>query len=437
MLDSLKRSGIDKPDAFLKRRGIYNKIQGMVERQAHAEDVQLGRYTKSHSIWDSIKNKAVGIYKGEPAFGANANLFLANRNALFASTTFREVWKEEYGLLSAAWKGTVTPQKGFWGKATGVIDFLSEDPIVRHAPNNWSIANKKSSGWVANAKNYVFGATPSKTGQAIKSWATANVPTVLKSAGKFGVKRVGGLGIAMGGVFAYMNSSEYENQLAGFGVEFGAEAAGAAAGFVVSGMTSGLTIAAGGKAGALAGAAIGTLFGPGIGNVAGGIIGAAIGAVSALVVSIVAYEAAAYGVRTAGGAVLKKRNSNPYPTPVDMGPAWSVMNAYGGKDAYLEAGHGIQGRPEFSGFGGSLKPAREAIALSDTLGRASTRIVGSALPPTAPVYARTRSRLQPTAGLVNNVLWNNRHRKAPMGPMTWAKRNQSKFANESRMSMAV
>lgn len=439
LTDALKKAGFNNPDDILFRFGVAEKYNKQVSN-------------KVETAYDAIKAIGKSIYSGQPAFYDNAKLYFDARArrakeymGIARRTKFKSAISQNLAVQQIQLKHFLSNEKGVLGKIGGLLQFAAADPMHTFAPESWTITKSglkevaKEPGWTTKAWNRVKqqlrAEGSSETIKGIRGRVggladkVSGGRSLLKGMGAVMKNRVGVFGVGISVAMGYATASEYENQYAGFGLEVGAGIASTAAGF-----TAGALIAPHTKAAGFAiGGALGTVIAPGVGTA----IGAGIGAIASFAVDAAVGMLTYYGITTMGQTILKKRNSSPYMEEPNQGPWIPSMNAYGGKDAYLTAGHGIQGRPEFSGFGGGLKPLREAVALADTLGRSSSTIVGSMVQKTPTTYARTRSRLQPTAGLVNNVLWNNRHRKAPRGPMTWTKHNQSSFRNESRMSMAV
>jgi len=448
LYDGIRNAGIKDVDGFLKRRGLTDSLERIRNRVTFSDAIEKGRYTKAHSVGGAFWNVGKAIWHHEPAYWKDAGMFLANRQQAFEGVSFRQMWQEEYKLTSAIWKEKVTGAKGFWGKTAGFMDYLSTDSLDPFTSKEWlksdkvpgvSAADPKSwwgkaakgtRDWAgaqySNVKRHLFSPGVQQYTNAAKGWAAKNTPNVLKSVGKFGARRVGVLGLAFGVFDAYTSAPEYENQAAGAGISLAATGAGMAAWSLTSAATGAMSAAAGAKIGTAVGAALGTVV-PGIGNVVGAVSGFVIGTAVALTASIVADMV----VREAGGVIFKKRHADPNMQDPTYGPYIPGQNMYGGMDEYLMAGHGIQGRPEFSGFGGSLKPLVEGPALADTLGRACARIVGSSLPPRVPTLTRTRSMFKPVAGLVQ-CIHDNRHTAYKQ-----MRNHAPRSMNNSRMLMAA
>jgi len=448
--DVLCGHGFSKEEAL----GIVRRYG--LERAVHKS---ANRVSETKGIWNRVSAFKDLVWRGEVTERVTnwADNFIAGEPRSWAE--FKAFIKDEFRLRQVLYRNTVGKAQGTLSKFGAFGEFFAGfgSPIeVLSTPSLWREFGKKKPGWIQKGLDKLRGPrAPSKVIRSGKAWILSNLRGTslrnlrgLYKGGSRLLHKMGGkffLGISMIG--AVSASNEYENRALGLGVE----AASITADLAVWGATSGALKAVGAGVGTVAGGAIGAAIGGLIGNAPGAVTGGKIGAVAGRVVGLIVGEIAAMAlglvvgdvVREAGGYLAKKRNA-----PADAqeytdvyGPQIPGLSTYGGTDQYLQAGHGIQGRPEFSGFGGGLKPLREARALGDTLGRASEKIVGSIPAPRPARLVRKHSRLQPTAGLVNKVLWGNRKRMPrarSAWPVQWEKRRKVRpHGNQTRMILSA
>jgi endonuclease YncB( thermonuclease family) len=397
-------------------------------------------------------------------FGAERVSATRGTHGIYA--TLKGAALQELGIRKILWRETVGAGKGILGKIGGFLEFAMEagrgittegpKPLNVLMRDKWKRIPRKP-GFGSKVLNWLRGPVrESKHIPPVKAWATghaARASKELPGLARFG-RGLRSVGRRIGGKWqipfialeAVQGSSEYRNSALGMGIE----AASSAADWAVMGATFGgfssVGMAIGASVGTAVGTVIGGLFGAGAGAVPGAFIGNIVGSGLGWVVGAATSIALGYitgeGVRRVGGLFAEKRNASPHmPGESFYGPQFPGMSTYGGTDQYLTAGHGIQGRPEFSGFGGGLKPMRERQAVADTLSKTSPKTVGAGAQKSPARLSRPKSQLGPTAGLTNVVLWGNRHRITRgrnRWPVQWEqKRKQTRHASGSRMMRAA
>jgi len=376
--------------------------------------------------------------------------------------TLRTKAAQELNLRRAIWRRTVSSEKTMLGKLGGMLDFVSDigSPLRAFTPKQWQVGletmkrtgAKIETGVQAWARRKVVSSYEHLFGKAKKSvyvpkaraWARGQmgkVPGLLRlgrGARKL-LSKAGPLELALGIPFVLSESQEYRNRTMGIGVESSALLAEISIGYAVGGALTAAGAYAGSVAGAAVGAALGVGVGAGVGATVGYGVGWVMGAAATLALTLISGEA----IRGAGQLVAPKRNADPYgQTQGDVfGPQIPGLSMFGGTDQYLTAGHGISFKPEASGFGGGLKPAREARILAETLSKTAPKVAGAGIRESVPVIRRRPSQFTPTSGLVTKVLWGNRHRISRGGtkwPVQWCKRHKPRVhPNESRMIRAA
>jgi endonuclease YncB( thermonuclease family) len=463
----LTERGVSKSDAadILQRhsRDLWSTERWDTAGQAVNRVKSQGRWAGAKGILSQMRPDRAGALwqraresltrRGERVIGTKG-LFQTARVKAF----------QEFGLRKMLWRETVGQGTSVMGKIGGFIEFAMEagrgitregpNPLTTLTPLRWKHLQKEGvlakPSWFnrqldrlrgpVRANRFVTQATTYAETLASRAPNLARLGRGMGALARrtFGTK----FGLVMMAYQSATGASEYRNSALGFGVE----AAAAAADWAVVGATFGAFSAAGAGVGQVAGAAVGGFLGsiiPGAGTAIGWGVGAAIGwGVGWLIgaaTSLALSQIVGGAVRHAGSFIAAKRNA-PSERPGLPMPDRQIpgMSTYGGTDKYLTAGHGIQGRPEFSGFGGGLKPLRESRAVARILSQASPDTAGAAraLPPGS--VTRTTSRLQPTSGLTNVVLWGGRKRITrgqSYGPVQWGERPRrpTRPANGSRM----
>lgn len=481
----MAETGLSELWGALRGAGISKAhAEDILERHAGKAMMNIasgGKMGFPQKAWSFIRKIAAGDWDPDRRFDFRAwsknfqvkhlRSVTGGKNALdlFRKGTFHKTVKDvltqkiksELQLRKVVWKNTVGRGSSPLAKLGGFLEFMGEvdNPLRSFTPAAWKTeefvaaskglpgwAGEKIGGrmqsWYQRARNWAIGdeqIVGAQNWSKVKSWfsgqfsklsvgkgTAASMGRGLRSMGR----HLGPLSLGLGLLMGYSESRNYDNRKLGLAVEFTSEAAN----WAVVGATFGAFTSAGAGIGASVGAGIGALFG-GVGSIPGAVIGKFVGMglgwLLGMFVSAEMGNIVGEGVRYVGQSIVGKPRT---PSPVMPeggtfeGGRIPGLSTYGATDQYLGV-HGISGsRPDMSGFGGGLKPLREAAA--------------RAFREPAPAILRRRPRrFARTSGLVNKVLWEKRHRMTRGGtswPVQWEQtRRVNRPLNASRMMRAA
>jgi len=340
------------------------------------------------------------------------------------------------------YKHLIEQPTGFQGKLAGVMYMLKNNKSlelmkVAHSADLLSMIPddvKKARNIFTSAGSKLAKYTEKSTFFAKHS---PQLSKALLSAGK-GVERFGrGLGgkivgrlplvnMAFGVLDGYSLMDQYENATTGFITETAASTVSMS--IQVAMFRPAVWMSAAGYGGT-----IGAALGP-VGAVAGAIIGFVGALATSLIGGMILGEAAGAATRWAVGGALgarKKRTIDPaaYLPPDAMYPPQGFTATKMGGPSTFQRFHGIDSpRRDLTPFGGAYNPLRGMDIDSRTLSIANKR-ERITMKPRA---ARPISSFTPTFGLVNRVLWSNRHNSVVRS--TVQRRRPVRDRNPSRMS---
>lgn len=469
MLSVLRSHGFTKSEAHKLLGRYWNKPKPI-------NKIEAG--TKGRIIQAINRRTAPGTFIGalfDGDFGYwwdRSKLFMANRAKQTIGTagvfgTLKADLELEFRLRKVLWNETVTKKTGKLGKVGGFLEFLMDaghqgsifgagtNPLVALTPENWSNFATERKGIVKKTAEWLRGPAKESAELAkIKGWVGTNASKIpgASSFGKGFGKAARKIGGPLGFVFVLPGvlsaGEEYKNSFVGVGVETAAGVADFIAfettfgSFTAAGMLVGRAVgtAIGGLVGTIAGAGaggVGAVPGAGAGAGFAGMIGQGVGWVVGAAASMFASQLAGEAIRTASGPFAPKRNVSPYPQDPSTiyGPQIPGMDT----DPYL-ASHGVTGS-DYSGFGSGLKLSRESRMLGEILSGAGKGTLPGTAAQAPKILRRPRSRLQPTAGLSNVLMWENRHgnpRSRSKWPVQWKiEQRPARHHNQTRMLEAA